>query len=586
MSQEIKKPVTVLKFLNKKGQGIVEFALILAFCVGIGIAAREAGLAEALDAAFAGTCDVAAPKDIQPGVSTGCSGSSTTVTIDEAVKLPEKTDAKYSSMTSDEVKDFYFLNDLKKYFEANPKGNNLDDDIWNAYKGNQSFANDEAEARARRVGLALLGNDLTGDNAVTDAVWKDLKAEKVWAFDQDDKAIYDFLNSNSSMNADELRLRNVYLSELDSDTIATLRSNTNNSRFDNENIYSSYLAIKKKFWPNPVNLTLAPVISDSAFNATSDEMRIFNYVAGVSGQKGLVSYFENFSERIPNVADRLSRDLSVFKIDNEYTASGDNDDLTAAMFSDVNNGITSVDDSFWKQIKQNKGWALDTDDETIKAKLTEFIATIRSENESLTNDAIIAELQERNTQFKKLSSSAITSMINNLEEGNLNEDAYTGYLAIKKQFWPNNVNTDQMVLAQSQGGGGSTDFETRKGEVEIWITNHALVLSGSTGNSLTKGDIVKEGDNYYITLTTNTYDFSSNSLDTQAGWGNDFKKLTRIYRGSDYIYDWYGTTYYQSLNIGDVVITDNGDAFVMLSAGEWIKYPVTEDSNNVIKLNL
>ena len=276
----------------------------------------------------------------------------------------------------------------------------------------------------------------------------------------------------------------------------------------------------------------------------------------------------------------------MFKIDNEYTASGDNDDLTAAMFSDVNNGITSVDDSFWKQIKQNKGWALDTDDETIKAKLTEFIATIRSENESLTNDAIIAELQERNTQFKKLSSSAITSMINNLEEGNLNEDAYTGYLAIKKQFWPNNVNTDQMVLAQSQGGGGSTDFETRKGEVEIWITNHALVLSGSTGNSLTKGDIVKEGDNYYITLTTNTYDFSSNSLDTQAGWGNDFKKLTRIYRGSDYIYDWYGTTYYQSLNIGDVVITDNGDAFVMLSAGEWIKYPVTEDSNNVIKLNL
>lgn len=31
MSQEIKKPVKALQFLNKKGQGIVEFALILAF---------------------------------------------------------------------------------------------------------------------------------------------------------------------------------------------------------------------------------------------------------------------------------------------------------------------------------------------------------------------------------------------------------------------------------------------------------------------------------------------------------------------------------------------------------------------------
>ena len=44
MSHDINKPAKVLQFLNKKGQGIVEFALVLAFCVGIGMAAREAGL--------------------------------------------------------------------------------------------------------------------------------------------------------------------------------------------------------------------------------------------------------------------------------------------------------------------------------------------------------------------------------------------------------------------------------------------------------------------------------------------------------------------------------------------------------------
>ena len=36
------------RLFNKKGQGLVEFALILAFCVGIGLAARDAGLLNAM----------------------------------------------------------------------------------------------------------------------------------------------------------------------------------------------------------------------------------------------------------------------------------------------------------------------------------------------------------------------------------------------------------------------------------------------------------------------------------------------------------------------------------------------------------
>ena len=42
-----------LKYLlSKKGQGLIEFVLILAFCAGIGIAAREAGFGQALNALF------------------------------------------------------------------------------------------------------------------------------------------------------------------------------------------------------------------------------------------------------------------------------------------------------------------------------------------------------------------------------------------------------------------------------------------------------------------------------------------------------------------------------------------------------
>ena len=36
------------RLLSQKGQGLVEFALILAFCAGIGVAAREAGFGEAI----------------------------------------------------------------------------------------------------------------------------------------------------------------------------------------------------------------------------------------------------------------------------------------------------------------------------------------------------------------------------------------------------------------------------------------------------------------------------------------------------------------------------------------------------------
>jgi len=53
MQKLIVKMKTRLKFLfTQKGQGLVEFALILAFCAGIGIAAREAGFAKALGALF------------------------------------------------------------------------------------------------------------------------------------------------------------------------------------------------------------------------------------------------------------------------------------------------------------------------------------------------------------------------------------------------------------------------------------------------------------------------------------------------------------------------------------------------------
>ncbi len=586
MSQEIKKPVKALQFLNKKGQGIVEFALVLAFCVGIGMAAREAGLAEALDAAFAGTSDVAAPKDIEPGVSKGSTGSTTTVTIDQSNKTPERTDAKYASMTSDEVKDFNFLNDLKTYFESHPTGNNIDDDIWNAYKGNQTFDNDKAEASARSVGLALLDKGLTGDNAIEDAVWKDLKAEKNWAFDQDDKAIYDFLNSNSSMSADELRLRNVYLSELDSDTIATLRSNSNNSRFDNENIYSSYLAIKKKFWPDPVNLTLAPVISNPAFNATSDEMRIFNYVAGVSGTKGLVSYFEQYADRFENVEARLAKELAVYKLNNVYSKNDDSVNPAEAMFGVQN--IEDIDNAFWVQIKGNNNWVRDEDDEKIKAFLGQFVTDFEADPDKENKD-MVEELQNRNVQFKNLGTTAevkttIQKMINkcNNEKFDVTDTGeYEGYLAIKKQFWKEN----KPVALQLTDPSSSSNVTTiSQGDINIQVP-FVTVTDDDVFRDVVKerGEIFQYNNKYYILMTYDIYNMNKDRLsDPQHAIALD---SVSIYTSEHINTSNPGYIHYDYMEAGSIVMTGDNDseAWVVLISGGYHTPPFNITSGDAGK---
>ena len=56
-----------LKFIKiNKGQGLVEFALVCAFCVAVGLAAREAGLLDALSDSYNEQQTAFAPSDIQP----------------------------------------------------------------------------------------------------------------------------------------------------------------------------------------------------------------------------------------------------------------------------------------------------------------------------------------------------------------------------------------------------------------------------------------------------------------------------------------------------------------------------------------
>ncbi len=72
----------VLKKTNRKGQGLVEFALLCAFCVGVGLFARDVGLVDVLSDAYSSSDSIFLSAAIgnkgidTTGTTSGSSGSS------------------------------------------------------------------------------------------------------------------------------------------------------------------------------------------------------------------------------------------------------------------------------------------------------------------------------------------------------------------------------------------------------------------------------------------------------------------------------------------------------------------------------
>ena len=72
MSGQTETIKSVLKYVkSKKGQGLVGIAVVIAFCVAVGAAVRDAGMLDALNAIYSDTAQTAfAPPDIKPGETT------------------------------------------------------------------------------------------------------------------------------------------------------------------------------------------------------------------------------------------------------------------------------------------------------------------------------------------------------------------------------------------------------------------------------------------------------------------------------------------------------------------------------------
>ena len=581
MSGKKKNITTNLQFLkNKKGQGIVEFALICAFCVGVGLAAREAGLLDALQSGYNGQQSDFTPAAIQQKNVTTKSGNIAAVADtgggtntpdagqgeEGAVTKTQPDRANYTNKkSSSEANTFDYVKALKDYFAEDAQ--NLTDEqkdaIWNAYKGDKEYDDADQEVRVRHAALATLGaNNLTD---VSDDYLKAIKEDNAWAFDRDDQAIHDFLVANQGLSAEELKIRNVYFANLEDSVIETMRNNLSSDNLVNGSVYDGYLAIKKQFWPNSVTLSLAPTIAD--FTASSDEQRVFDYIDGANG---LQAYFNQFAQLTSE--EKINKVLNAFNANAIYTADGDN--VTAVLNA---NSITDVSDDFWAQIKESKGWIRDNDDEIIKSKLDEFVAQIRNESENgMTDDEVIAELQKRNTQFKNLGSSdtsiaTIKKMISNLSEDKLDADAYAGYLAIKKQFWGTG-NSVSLVLAKKQNGNtiSGTTFEEKKASLEAILQNQAVAQG--TPESYKIGAIVLDSDGKYKI-----------AYNADTGWNNlgeyHIINISDV-MNSDGVH----------LNVQrcDIVIADDGNAYFNKNGHGYTAYPTDlyNGENGWVKLEL
>ena len=198
----MKKNTSVLNFIkNKKGQGIVEFALVLALCAGIGLAAREAGLLDALNDSYSSQQADYAPADIEKNKATVSGNIAAVADTGGGTNASDSVQNQADNSKSSEVSAFDALQALKNSLAAD--ASNITEQeknaIWEAYKGENVYEDDN---KVKRAALALLNAENVTD--VDDEYWMALKeAMKTqdgnpWAFDDDDKAIYNFLTRRSN----------------------------------------------------------------------------------------------------------------------------------------------------------------------------------------------------------------------------------------------------------------------------------------------------------------------------------------------------------------------------------------------------
>ena len=482
MSKFAEKLKTMVCLCNQNGQGIVEFALVCAFCAVIGYAAQTSGILSVLDESYSKSADAAfASPDIVAG-QTKVSGT------------VEAKESAIGGSVSGTVTNTGDGEDTGTNTGEGSSNGNTGNEGGNS--GNGSTGNESGNSEGSTTPGIVIGGETDTD-------------------DPDTTYTYPALAFATSYDDAIAKIHEAYLAAK-----ADPNNTQANNQWETAKIAAKYL---KEQWSDRI-----------VYNKSNGQ--------------------EAFSDSaVASIVSSLENDPLFWQ---KYSSSGDHNYWIAEFLYACTN------------------WTMEADDYTAKAWILEKMNTTLAENGGYqlaaaktiiaNNSALQAEFTDPDTQAQYIKS--IYQDPDNIRSWNVG----LGYWYLKR--------------AKPWDVSSSADFETRKSEVENWIVSSAVVLTSVTNNVLNKGDIIKDGDNYYVVLNPGTYDFTYNSFATQAGWGN-FKMITGVYHGSDYTWQHSdGKTYYQNLDSGDIVIADNGDAYVMTSYGTWVVYPITE--SNAYKLNL
>ena len=287
---------------RKKGQGLVEFVLILAFCAAIGWGANELGIPKTLNEAFNNTVELTL--DDTKGQARAVTPVSPTLNPNTDHNTDpnanQNTDPNANPNTDpntnpnnpvvgpvidpqaeEENADKPKLADYVSKYKSYEHGmfdyvkalytycNQDSDEFWNEFKKNGVNIDENNLKNAVVNGILSKGtfNEFT-DNDLW--IWSVIKQNENWTLDRYDEVIRNFLADYKTVenySADDLIARNAYfkaISTADGNQnwrVGWMLQNAENtsSLVDNNN-YWGYLSIKKHFWANDedITLTLAP----------------------------------------------------------------------------------------------------------------------------------------------------------------------------------------------------------------------------------------------------------------------------------------------------------------------------------------
>ena len=291
------------------------------------------------------------------------------------------------------------------------------------------------------------------------------------------------------------------------------------------------------------------------------------------------------------IANRILAVYEDYKGKNPNGAWGDYADVANALKTEGINVDTNTINALvsngnaWKTnagvaygLKKSVNGRFDDNDKAIHDFLDTYIKTYGSDNAA-------NNLRATNSYFANMEDWRINQMISDLGSNKLtSENVYYGYISIKQKFWSENKSVSLAINPETQTTGMlPVSNNNIYGLNSIDLTNWNITTISEKNSVINKGVMLNYNDTFYI--------YNSDDKSNLDKFVNEFLTLGRTVQLTGSIVDHYDTVdngswtenKYPQLNYGDIVITENGDKYLILNGGSW--YNPSNITSGNLKIN-